>query len=118
LRPSAASPYPSPYSQFANRDWKWGDARNSTITFSEDQESGFGAEGGRRDRKMDKEMTRKSVKLGMVGIRDMLRALKNRNKENLQQIGNSNPGGAQSTEQCNPLPTAIRQILFVRLFIL
>jgi hypothetical protein len=26
LRPSTASPY----SQFVNRDWRWGDARNST----------------------------------------------------------------------------------------
>ena len=49
LRRSAASPYPSPYShQIVNQDYRcqWGDARNSTITFSEDQESGFGVEGG------------------------------------------------------------------------
>ena len=73
---STASPYPSPYSQFVNRDWRWGDARNSTITLSEDQESGFGSEGRGRDRKMDKEKKRRSVKLGMGGIRDMLRSLK------------------------------------------
>ena len=102
LRPSAASPYPSPYSQIVNRDWKWGDARNSTITFSEDQE-GLGAEGGRRDRKMDKEKKRRSVKSGMDGIRDMLRSLKKGHMEELQQLGNLNPGEVPSTQQCNHL---------------
>ena len=101
LRPSTVSPYPSPYSQFVNRDWKWGDARNSTITFSEDQESEFGAEGGRRDRKMDKEKKRRSGKLGMGGIRDLLRSLKKGHMEELQQLGNSNAGEVQSTQQCH-----------------
>ena len=103
LRPSSVSPYPPPYSQFVNRDWRWGDSRNSTITFSEDQESGFGAEGRRRDRKMDKEK-KSGVKLGMSGLRDMLRSLKKSHIEDLQQIGDSNPGEAQSTQQCNRLP--------------
>lgn len=99
LRSSTASPYPSPYSQLVNRDWRWGDARNSTITFSEDRDSGFGAEGGRRDRKMDKEKKRRS---GMGGIRDMLRSLKKGHTiEEPQQIGNLNPGEVQSTLQCN-----------------
>ena len=103
LRPSTASPYPSPYSQIMNRDWRWGDARNSTITFSEDQENGFGAEGGRRERKMEKEKKRRSVKSGMDGIRDMLRSLKKGHMEELQQIGNSNQGEVPSTQQCNHL---------------
>ena len=103
LRPSTMSPYPSPYSQIVNRDWKWGDARNSTITFSEDQESEFGAEGGRRDRKTDKEKKRRSGKMGMGGIRDLLRSLKKGHMEELQQLGNSNPGEVQSTQQCDHL---------------
>ena len=113
LRPSTAtSPYPSPYSQFMNRDWRWGDPKNSTITFSEDRQSDLGAEDGRRDRKVDKEKKRRSVKMGMVGIRDMLRALKKSHKEELQQIANSNPGEAQSPQQCNDhlrgsLPSAV-----------
>ena len=79
--------------------------------FSEDQESGTGAEGGRGDGKMDKEKKRRSVKLGMGGIRDMLRSLKKGHKGELQQIENSNLGKVQSTQQCNhhvdgPLPTA------------
>ena len=110
-RYSAASPSPSPYSQFVNQDWRWGDARNSTITFSEDQKSGFGVESEGKDRKMDKEKKRRSVKLGMGGIRDLLRSLKKGHMEELQQIGNSNSGEGQSTQQSNHrlhgrLPTA------------
>ena len=109
LRSSAASPYPSPYSQFVNRDWRWGDARNSTITFSEELESGFGPEGGRSDRKADKEKKRRSGKLGMGGIRDMLSSLKTGHMEKLQRNGNSNPGEVQSTHQClhGRLPSAV-----------
>ena len=104
LRPST---YPSPYSQILNRDWRWGDARNSTITFSEDQESGSGGRNG----KVDKEKKR-STKLGMGGIRDMLRALKRGHKDEVQQIENSKAGEVQSTQQCNyhvhgPSPTAV-----------
>ena len=95
LRPST---YPSPYSQVVNRDWKWGDARNSTFTFSEDQESGIGVGG---DGKVDKGKRRRSVKLGMGGIRDMLRSLKKGHKLGLQQTENSNPGEVQSSQQCN-----------------
>ena len=98
LRPSVVPPYPSPYSQTVNRDWRWGDVRNSTITFSEDQEGGFGAEGERRDGKTDKENKRRSVKLGIGGIRDMLRSLKKGYMEELQQIGNLKPVKVQSTQ--------------------
>ena len=95
-----------------NRDWTWGDARNSTITFSEDQDNGFGVEGGSRDRKTDREKKRRSAKLGMGAIRDMLRSLKKGHMEELQQIGNLNPGEMQSTQQCKHhlhgrLPTAV-----------
>ena len=97
--PSASSPYSSSRSQFVNRDWRWGDARNSTITLSEEQESAFGVgEAGRRDRKMEKEK-RRSGRLGMSGIRDMLRSLKKGHVEEPQQIGNSNLNEAQSGQQ-------------------
>jgi serine/arginine repetitive matrix protein 2 len=80
LCPSGSSPYPSSRSQFVNRDWRWGDARNSTITLSEEQESGFGIEeeGARGDGKMEmeKEKKRRSGRLGMSGIRDMLRSFR------------------------------------------
>ena len=92
---SASSLYPSSRSQFVNRDWRWGDARNSTIALSE-QESGIGTEeGGRRDRKMEKEK-RRSGMLGMSGIRDMLRSLRKDHVEELQHNGNSNSGEVQS----------------------
>ena len=74
-----AEPALSPYHlssrlQYVNRDWSWGDARNSTITLSEEREGGV--EGGRRDRKTEKEKKRMSGRLGMSSIRDMLRSLK------------------------------------------
>ena len=87
LRPSESS-----RPQFVNRDWRWGDARNSTITLEEQSSSGFGAdsEGGRRrDRKLEKEKKRRSGRLGMNGIRDMLRSLKKGHVEELQAGGNS-----------------------------
>jgi hypothetical protein len=96
--------YPSPYSQFVKRDWKWGDARNSTISFSE---SGIGAEGVGGDGKMDKEK-RRSVKLGMGGIRDMLRSLKKGHKLGIQQTENSNP--AQVHQQQNLISRIPSQI--------
>jgi hypothetical protein len=65
-----------------NRDWRWSDERNSTITFSEDLESGSGAEGGRRDRKMVKK--KRSVKLGMDDIWNMLKSLNKGHLEELQ----------------------------------
>ena len=39
----------------------------------------------------------------MGGIRDMLRSLKRGHMEELQQLGNSNPGELPSTQQCHHL---------------
>jgi hypothetical protein len=79
------------------------------------QESEFGAEGGRRDRKMDKEKKRRSGKLRMGGIWDLLRSLKNGHIEELRQLGNLNPGEVQSTQQCHHphgcLPSIIIQVV-------
>ena len=93
LHPSPLSPHPSSCNQFVNRDWRWGDAMNSTVTLSEEQESGFG------DGEMEKVKKRRSGRLGMNGIRDMLRSLKKGHVEEPQQIGNSNPGEVESGRQ-------------------
>ncbi|KAF8968624.1 hypothetical protein BDZ97DRAFT_1755279 [Flammula alnicola] len=60
-----------------NRDWRWGDARNSTITLPSEDSGGL--HGQERRTSMDKK--RKSGRLGMSGIRDMLRALKRSHTE-------------------------------------
>ena len=87
---STSAFYPSARSQFVNRDWRWGDAMNSTITLSEEQESDFVDGGdGRRDRKLEKEKKRRSGRVGMSGIRDILRSLKKSHVEE-PRIGNSN----------------------------
>ncbi|KAF8181179.1 hypothetical protein K438DRAFT_2021191 [Mycena galopus ATCC 62051] len=52
-----------------NREWRWGDAMNSTVTLPS-EESGA-QEGG-----PTKEKKRRSSRMRMSGIRDMLRALK------------------------------------------
>jgi hypothetical protein len=72
---------------FVNRDWRWGDAMNSTVTLSEEQYQG--------ERKMEKEKAkkRKSGRLGMSGIRDLLRSLKKNHDVEESQIGTSNVDG-------------------------
>jgi serine/arginine repetitive matrix protein 2 len=58
----------------ANKDWRWGDAQNSTITLPSEESGAF-----HHDRHVEKK--RKGGKLGMVGFRDMLRALKRNRTE-------------------------------------
>ncbi|KAF8815637.1 hypothetical protein BYT27DRAFT_6666418 [Phlegmacium glaucopus] len=91
--PASSPYYPSLRSRLVNRDWRWGDARNSTITLSEEQESEVVDESGRRDRKVEKK--RRSGRLGMSGIRDLLRSLKKSHVEE-PQIGNANVDEGQS----------------------
>ncbi len=55
-----------------DRDWRWGDARNSTITLP--AEDADGVQGRRAS--MERSTRRAGGRLGMAGIRDMLRALK------------------------------------------
>lgn len=49
-----------------NNEWKWGDPKNSTVTLPEDSDR---IDNGRKAK-------RRSGKLGMSGLRDLLRALK------------------------------------------
>ncbi|KJA22361.1 hypothetical protein HYPSUDRAFT_164549 [Hypholoma sublateritium FD-334 SS-4] len=53
-----------------DREWRWGDARNSTITLPAEPEEGMA------HRRTSAEGARRAGRLGMAGIRDMLRALK------------------------------------------
>ncbi len=55
-----------------DRDWRWGNARNSTITLP--AEDADGVQGRRAS--MERSTRRAGGRLGMAGIRDMLRALK------------------------------------------
>ncbi|RDB27691.1 hypothetical protein Hypma_003251 [Hypsizygus marmoreus] len=61
-----------------NRDWRWGDAMSSTVTLPS-EESGPGAGG---DEGFAKKKKRRSSRLGMTGLRDMLRSLKRSHSEN------------------------------------
>ncbi|KAJ7465938.1 hypothetical protein FB451DRAFT_1561245 [Mycena latifolia] len=56
--------------KLVNREWRWGDAMNSTVTLPS-EESGVQAGGT-----TTKEKKRRSSRLRMSGIRDMLRSLK------------------------------------------
>ncbi|KAF7292110.1 hypothetical protein MIND_01237700 [Mycena indigotica] len=53
-----------------NRDWRWGDAMGSTVTLPSEESAGVGVEEKEAKKK------RRSSRLRMSGIRDMLRALK------------------------------------------
>ncbi|KAJ7060352.1 hypothetical protein C8F01DRAFT_1142372 [Mycena amicta] len=54
-----------------DREWRWGDAMNSTVTLPSEES---GVQGG--DKPKGKEKKRRSSRLRMSGIRDMLKALK------------------------------------------
>ena len=116
LCPSGSSPYPSSRSQFVNRDWRWGDARNSTVTLSEEQENEFGIEeeeGARGDGKMEKEKKRRSGRLGMSGIRDMLRSFRKGHAEESHPHSGEVPFGQQyhHHHQHSRLPTPVHPVM-------
>ncbi|KAF9033514.1 hypothetical protein BJ165DRAFT_1534475 [Panaeolus papilionaceus] len=82
--PSSAS---APYGEgqmIVNWDWRWGDPRNSTITLpSPSEEAALHSKFAEivtrdkeKEREREREKKRRSTRLGMSGIRDMLRALK------------------------------------------
>ncbi|KAF8884638.1 hypothetical protein BD779DRAFT_1471962 [Infundibulicybe gibba] len=59
-----------------NRDWRWGDAMNSTVTLPSEDSAGGGASSPTKKK-------RRTSRLGMSGLRDMLRSLKRHHSENL-----------------------------------
>ncbi|KAK2463307.1 hypothetical protein APHAL10511_004962 [Amanita phalloides] len=74
--PSSSSP---PADTSVNREWKWGDPSNSTVTLPPSECSGGGA--GTRPSSMagvgvDGKNKRPASKLGMAGLRDLLKMLK------------------------------------------
>lgn len=76
----------------ANKDWRWGDPRNSTITLPSEESGAF-----HHDRQVSAEKKRKGGKLGMAGIRDMLRALKrNRTEGDAGMLASSPPSTAHN----------------------
>lgn len=62
-----------------NREWRWGDAMSSTVTLPS-EDSGAGSLAGEAGIKQKK---RRSSRLGMTGLRDLLRSLKRTHSENL-----------------------------------
>ena len=77
-----------------NKEWKWGDPKNSTVTLrSEEEESEVADDGNGR---VSAERKRRSGKLGMSGLRDMLRALK-RSVRVEEAVGKAVPVHVQST---------------------
>jgi len=70
LVPSGLHTHPRSFHVGVHKEWRWGDARNSTITLPSEDSVGF--DGG----KTSAEKKRRSGKLGMSGLRDLLRALK------------------------------------------
>ncbi|KAL0948590.1 hypothetical protein HGRIS_011148 [Hohenbuehelia grisea] len=68
---AAATPSPGPLQSplLVNREWRWGDAMNSTVTLPSEEASASGSTSSPVKK-------RRMSRLGMRGIRDMLRALK------------------------------------------
>ncbi|KAG7099204.1 hypothetical protein E1B28_001071 [Marasmius oreades] len=56
-----------------NRDWRWGEAMNSTVTLPSEESS---AQGGSNNGDVSTKKRRSSKLVGMSGLRDMLRSLK------------------------------------------
>jgi hypothetical protein len=72
------SPPTPPHSISVNRDWRWGDAMNSTVTLpSEESASGQRGSGAGSPSKK-----RRRSRLGMSGLRDVLRSLKRSHSDN------------------------------------
>ncbi|GJE90477.1 hypothetical protein PsYK624_066140 [Phanerochaete sordida] len=82
-----------PHLEHVDRDWRWGDAMSSTITLPSElslQTGSVANEPGPR---------RKSGRLGMRALRDMLRSLKRSHAE-------KHPGGARSPPPVPPIPSS------------
>ncbi len=82
--PSELHTHPRSLHVGVNKEWRWGDARNSTITLPSEDSVGFDVGG-----KTSAEKKRRSGKLGMSGLRDLLRALKRSTIEGAA-VGESN----------------------------
>lgn len=59
-----------------NRDWKWGDAMNSTVTLPSEETSASASASVAAKKK-------RSSRLGMTGLRDLLRSLKRGHTESI-----------------------------------
>ncbi|KAF9556528.1 hypothetical protein CPC08DRAFT_90775 [Agrocybe pediades] len=76
-----------------NRDWRWGDARNSTITLPSEEDGGGVQRGGRSRQQEEKEAKRKSSRMGMAGFRDMLKSLRRGSSAAESRPGSASGGG-------------------------
>lgn len=63
-------------STMVNRDWKWGDAMNSTVTLPSEETSASASASVAAKK-------RRSSRLGMTGLRDLLRSLKRGHTESI-----------------------------------
>jgi serine/arginine repetitive matrix protein 2 len=84
LVPSELHTHPRSLHVGVHKEWRWGDARNSTITLPSEDSVGFDVSG-----KTSAEKKRRSGKLGMSGLRDLLLALKRSTIEGAA-VGESN----------------------------
>ncbi|KAI0691260.1 hypothetical protein BC835DRAFT_1360949 [Cytidiella melzeri] len=60
-----------------NRNWRWGDAMSSTVTLPSEESSHHESVLGSTDAQVTVLKKRKSTRLGMRGLRDMLKSLRN-----------------------------------------
>ncbi|KAF8129752.1 hypothetical protein EV363DRAFT_1336289 [Boletus edulis] len=62
--------------EMVNRNWRWGDAMNSTVTLPSEESASRGA-----DHEESRKKKRRSGRMGLTGLRDMLRMLKRSHSE-------------------------------------
>ncbi|THV04961.1 hypothetical protein K435DRAFT_835195 [Dendrothele bispora CBS 962.96] len=71
-------------STMVNRDWRWGEAMNSTVTLPSEESSAYaGHTSGQGSSKISSEAKkRRTSRLGMSGLRDMLKMLTRSSQQN------------------------------------
>ncbi|VDC05287.1 unnamed protein product [Peniophora sp. CBMAI 1063] len=89
-------------SSHLNRSWRWGEGMSSTVTLPSEESgasgSGSNGQGQGPSRLSQKTPTKKPSRLGMRGLRDMLKSLTSSNNNN----SNSNSNHSQSMHSGSP----------------
>ncbi|KAF7322361.1 hypothetical protein HMN09_00013900 [Mycena chlorophos] len=85
-----------------NREWRWGDAMGSTVTLPSEENAG----GGEREKEKGKDKKRRSSRLRMSGIRDMLRALKKSGQASSASISTESSSGDPALVNGLPAPSS------------
>ncbi|KZV64004.1 hypothetical protein PENSPDRAFT_691132 [Peniophora sp. CONT] len=106
LNKDGSPPIPDELKVQPNRSWRWGDAMSSTVTLpSEESASGSASGSGRQIPSSDarlsqKTPTKKPSRLGMRGLRDMLKSLTSSSNSNSN--ANSNYPGRNTNASGSP----------------